>query len=141
RSVIIFDVGKHEWPPFCAMEFVSGGSLRDRQKVGADGNRLPLSPQDLTRWLEPVAEALDFIHKQQYIHRDVKPDNILFDAHNNAYLSDFGVAKTVAEHAQKKQTTVMTGAGLVLGTPPYMAPELLMGESFDGRVDQYALAI
>src|SRR5262249_21506912 len=88
-----------------------------------------------------LAAALDFIHQQNYLHRDIKPDNILFDAHGNAYLSDFGVAKVLAEKTPQKQQTVQTEAGMVLGTPHYMAPELLMGQSYDGRVDQYALAI
>src|SRR5581483_4422319 len=92
-------------------------------------------------WLEPVAAALDFIHQQHYVHRDVKPDNILFDAHGHAYLSDFGVAKVLAGSARREAATVHTEAGIVLGTPQYMAPELVMGRPFDGRVDQYALAV
>src|SRR5262249_55002537 len=64
-----------------------------------------------------------------------------FDAHGNVFLSDFGVAKVLAEQAQSKQGTVMTGAGMILGTPYYMAPELILGQNFDARVDQYALAV
>ena len=90
-------------------------------------------------WLPAVADALDFIHKQGYVHRDVKPANILFDAHKNAYISDFGVAKAVA--GNKAAAAGITGAGLILGTPTYMAPELVLGQQFDGRIDQYALAI
>src|SRR5207302_4878033 len=57
------------------------------------------------------------------------------------YLSDFGVAKVLADNLAQKPKTVHTGTGLVLGTPQYMAPELFMGERCDGRVDQYALAV
>jgi serine/threonine-protein kinase len=88
-----------------------------------------------------VAAALDFIHRQKYIHRDVKPDNILFDMHGNVYLSDFGVAKVAAENPGQKTGTVLTQTGTVLGTPQYMAPEMLLGHDYDGRVDQYALAV
>ena len=93
-------------------------------------------------WLIAVAEALDYIHGQGFVHRDVKPGNILFDSQGHAFLSDFGVAKVLASSTAAVPTqTAVTGAGMVLGTPEYMAPELIMGEPFDGRVDQYALAI
>ncbi|HZW30102.1 MAG TPA: protein kinase, partial [Isosphaeraceae bacterium] len=83
-----------------------------------------------------------YVHAQGYVHRDVKPGNILFDANGHAFLSDFGVAKVMASAADTRAAqTAMTGAGMVLGTAEYMAPELIMGEPFDGRVDQYALAV
>ncbi len=87
-----------------------------------------------------IAEALDFVHSQGYIHRDVKPANILFDAHGHAYLSDFGIAKS-AEAGAAASSRTLTGAGMVIGTPEYMAPELIMGQTCDGRVDQYALVV
>ena len=73
------------------------------------------------------------------MHRDVKPANILFDSHGQAYLSDFGVAKVLAAPS-RPEATCLTGTGMVLGTPEYMGPELIMGQRYDGRVDQYALA-
>src|SRR5437660_2380650 len=91
--VKVLDVGEHESMPFAVMQFLSGGSLRERQCPGGDDRPQPISPAELTSWLPPIAAALDFIHAQGYIHRDVKPDNILFDAHGHVYLSDFGVAK------------------------------------------------
>jgi serine/threonine protein kinase len=139
--VKVMDVGEEDGLPFAVMQFLSGGSLRDRQKPSPDGRSTGMPLAELKPWLESIASALDFIHGKNYIHRDIKPDNILFDAGNHAYLSDFGVAKVLAEQGERKQKTVVTGAGMVLGTPQYMAPELIMGETCDGRVDQYALAI
>jgi serine/threonine protein kinase len=139
--VKVMDVGEQEGLPFAVMQFLSGGSLRDRQKPSPDGRPTGMPLAELRPWLETIASALDFIHGKNYIHRDIKPDNILFDSGNHAYLSDFGVAKVLAEQGERKQRTVLTGAGMVLGTPQYMAPELIMGEACDGRVDQYALAI
>ena len=91
-------------------------------------------------WLREIARALDFVAEQGLVHRDVKPSNILFDSHGNAFLSDFGLAKiTYGEHVDGDSE--MTGAGFVVGTPNYLAPELVLGQKFDGRVDQYALGI
>jgi serine/threonine protein kinase len=70
----------------------------------------------------------------------VKPGNILFDAFGRAYLGDFGIVKAIASE-DGAVTTGLTGAGHVIGTAPYMAPEMLQGEKFDHRVDQYALGV
>jgi tRNA A-37 threonylcarbamoyl transferase component Bud32 len=140
--VKVTDVGTLEGTPFAVMQFLPGGTLDDQRTMGAGGLPLPGDPKKIPRWLAAVAEALDYVHTQGYVHRDVKPGNILFDAEGHAFLSDFGVAKVLASSPEAKASqTAMTGAGMVLGTPEYMAPELIMGESFDGRVDQYALAV
>ncbi len=132
--VKISEVGEHAGLPFVVLQFLAGGSLRDRQK----GRPLPVS--DLHRWLTDVAAALDFVHQKGYVHRDIKPDNILFDENGNVFLSDFGIAKALADNRNKGNQTVMTGTGLIIGTVPYLAPELLLGKPYDGRADQYALA-
>jgi len=140
--VKVTDVGTFEETPFAVMQFLPGGTLDDHRPVGPDGLPLPVDPLKVPGWLSAVAGALDYVHAQGYVHRDVKPGNILFDAEGHAFLSDFGVAKVLASSPETKSTqTAMTGAGMVLGTPEYMAPELIMGEPFDGRVDQYALAV
>lgn len=139
--VKVTDVGTYEGIPYAVLQYLSGGTLRDRQPTDDEGNHLPLTLAAMAEWLRPIAEALDFIHQQGYIHRDVKPDNILFDAHGHAYLTDFGVAKVLAEGEERRSRTVKTARGLVLGTPQYMAPELIMGEKYDGRIDQYALGV
>jgi WD40 repeat protein len=132
--VKVIDVGEHEGLPFAVMQYLSGGSLRDRPKESGG----PLA--NLSGWLAEVAAALDFIHRQGYIHRDVKPDNILFDGHGMVYLSDFGIAKVLAHDDTASQNQVLTGDGMVLGTPRYMAPEMLLGEPIDRQIDQFALA-
>ncbi|HID74713.1 MAG TPA: hypothetical protein EYP56_01805, partial [Planctomycetaceae bacterium] len=100
-----------------------------------------IRPDQLAGWLEHISQALDFIHRRGYIHRDVKPGNILFDAAGNGYLSDFGIAKVLSDREGAGQTTALTGTGFVLGTPEYLAPEVVLGKPFDGRADQYALAV
>ncbi|MDR3634728.1 MAG: protein kinase [Isosphaeraceae bacterium] len=141
RIVKVTDVGDWDGAPFAVMQFLPGGSLEDRQQFGPDGSGLPCDPREVPKWLIGIAQALDYVHSQGYIHRDVKPGNILFDAQGHSFLSDFGVAKVLSETSESRSSRSMTGAGKVLGTPEYMAPELIMGEKVDGRVDQYALAI
>jgi serine/threonine-protein kinase len=137
--VRITDVGQEDGAPFAVMQYLPGGSLHDRQQ--RPGGRLAtLPPAALADWLEPVAEALDYIHQQGYVHRDIKPANILFDGQGNAYVSDFGVAKAVGGRTLSRSQS-LTGTGMVLGTPEYMAPEMLLGEDYGGGVDQYALAV
>ena len=138
--VKISDVGDHDRLPFAVMQFLPGGSLEDRQKSDSAADVKPLPPESLKSWLVSIADALDFVHSQGYIHRDVKPANILFDAHGHAYLSDFGIAKS-AESGAAASSKTLTGSGMVIGTPEYMAPELIMGQTCDGRVDQYALVV
>ena len=141
--VKVSDVGEHDGLPFAVMQYLSGGTLDERLEYGREGRPLPSSPSSVSYWLPGIAAALDFIHAKGYIHRDVKPANILFDAHGHPYLSDFGVAKVLSDveaSGSKKGPSGMTGIGIVLGTPEYMAPELIMGTQFDGKVDQYALA-
>jgi len=139
--VKVTDVGEHDGVPFAVMQYLSGGSLEDYGAAGRGADVAGVLAA-LGAWLPGVASALDFVHAQGYVHRDVKPGNILFDAHGHVFLSDFGVAKALAAGPETSRgRTAATGAGLVLGTPEYMAPELIMGEPFDGRIDQYALGV
>jgi formylglycine-generating enzyme required for sulfatase activity/tRNA A-37 threonylcarbamoyl transferase component Bud32 len=137
--VKIIDFGEHKGAPFVVLQYLPGGSLRDRQRA-QPGGRAPVA--SLRGWVEKVAQALDFIHGQGYVHRDVKPDNVLFDALGHPFLSDFGIAKALDDRqgAAGRPVTVATATGVVVGTPQYMAPELVLGKPYDGRVDQYALA-
>jgi serine/threonine protein kinase len=129
--VSVLGFGRHLGQPFVVLEYMAGGTLDDRPK--------PCRPEELDEWLADIAAALDHLHAHGYVHRDVKPSNILFDEAGKARLSDFGVIKAIDEKAG--QTKALTESGVAIGTPEYMAPELARGEAYDGRVDQYALAV
>lgn len=126
--VRITDVGSHEGRPYAVMQYLPGGSLRQRQPRDRDGQTLPAPPDQLGGWLLEVADALDFIHRQGFLHRDVKPDNILWDAEKDeAVLTDFGISCRLADPTA------------VAGTIPYLAPEAFEGQVAPG-LDVFALA-
>ncbi|MHC4876650.1 MAG: serine/threonine-protein kinase [Planctomycetota bacterium] len=137
--VRIMDVGEHQEIPYVVMQLLGGGTLRDKCE-GPEGRMFPLSPESLNDWLREVAKALDYMHTKGIIHRDVKPANILFDDTGNAYLSDFGLSKILHGEIETADPS-STVAGGVVGTPDYVAPELVLGMSYDGRADQYSLGI
>jgi serine/threonine-protein kinase len=120
-------------PPllYYVMPFIEGESLRTRLQRE---ERLPL---DLAiRITREVAGALDYAHRQNVIHRDVKPENILLHE-GGALVADFGVARAISEAGPE----TVTEPGLAVGTPWYMSPEQASGErDLDGRSDQYSLA-
>ncbi len=124
--------GEHEGLPFLVMQFLPGGSLGDRIRA-AKGK--PLGLTDVQSWLRDLCRALDFIHAQGVVHRDIKPDNVLFDDYGHAYLSDFGIAKAVGG-----ADTGLTVTGTTPGSPAYMAPEQPRQSSLTGASDQYSLA-
>ena len=130
------DVGVHDGLPFAVMQYLSGGSLEDRVR--------PCRPAEVAAWLPDVAAALDFLHSEGLVHRDIKPDNILFDASGRAYLGDFGIAKVLAE-SEESNAKQLTGTGTLIGTAEYMAPEMLIPskyqEAYNERIDQYSLAV
>jgi serine/threonine-protein kinase len=134
--VRIFDSGTADGLPYAVLAFLDGGNLADRRARGAGGvtGRLPLS--DLARWLPPVAEALDFIHSRGVVHRDVKPENVMFDATGHALLSDFGLSKAPGLEMS------LTPDGQAVGSPGYMPPEALADPDAraSGAYDQYAVA-
>jgi serine/threonine-protein kinase len=139
--VRVFDAGDVDGHPFVVMQFLAGGSLKERLRSGARGELHPMQPRSLQDWLLEIAKALDFIHAQKHIHRDVKPANILFDRHGNAFLGDFGIIKALASDQQDSSENSLTAPGFLVGTPNYVAPEIVMGRPFDGRADQYSLAM
>ena len=129
--VNILDFGEHEEKPFLVMEYLPGGTLKQRL-----GQAIPW--QETFRTLLPVARGLAYAHQHNLIHRDVKPANILMDEFDAPILTDFGIAKLLADTGGH----TLTGSGVGIGTPEYMAPEQGMGAStIDARADIYSLGI
>lgn len=113
---------------YLAMAFVDGESLAD--KLEREGR---LSIEESTVIFREIASALDLAHRRGVVHRDIKPHNVLLEGESGrALLTDFGIART-AEGGQ------LTATGMVVGTPAYMAPEQVTGETIDHRSDLYAL--
>lgn len=114
---------------FLVMPYMAGGSLADvlvRDKTIGAGPAATICGQ--------VAVALDYAHRRGIVHRDVKPDNVLFDEDGHAQLTDFGIA-TARFHGR------LTRTGRAMGTPHYMSPEQAMGRMVDGRSDIYAVGV
>ncbi len=139
--VKIIDVGEFQGFPFVVMQYLAGGSLKDRMATGPAGEIKPMRLASLRDWLLSISQALDFIHSQHYIHRDVKPANILFDRHGHGFLGDFGIIKALTSETDDWKGSSLTAPEFLVGTPNYVAPEVVMGRSFDGRIDQYSLAM
>ena len=134
--VTTVDWGEIEGIPFLVLRYLGGGNLRDRI-TDAQGYYKPMPLEDLNQWLPQIASALDFIHSKNWVHRDLKPDNILFDEAGNPYLADFGIAKALEGAPMGVKTTM----GAFIGTPQYMAPEMHLGKGIGPRADQFGLAV
>lgn len=137
--VKVLDVGEYEKLPYVVMQLLAGGSLADRMQKEAD-QQGRMTPDSLKSWVREVGRALDFCYRKGMVHRDVKPANILFDEDNNPFVADFGLSKIMyGEHAELNSSE--TAAGIVLGTPNYISPEVVLGQKYDGRADQYSMGI
>jgi serine/threonine protein kinase len=126
--VQIHDFGEQESITFIVMEYVDGGTLKDRLKK-------PLAPAEAIDFTIQAAEGLDCAHTNGIIHRDVKPANMLIRKDGHLLLSDFGIAKIL------EGTTNLTRVGTGIGTPQYMSPEQGTGQAVDRRSDFYSLGI
>jgi ABC-type oligopeptide transport system substrate-binding subunit len=122
--VSVYDAGETDGSPFIVMELVEGDSLHHRRPEVLDAT-LAIARQ--------ICAALEHAHASGIIHRDLKPENVLLAPDGTAKLTDFGLARSVASR--------LTSEGTVVGTVFYLAPELTLGQDFDGRADLYALGV
>ncbi|MCP5419154.1 MAG: serine/threonine protein kinase [Gammaproteobacteria bacterium] len=126
--ITVYDIGEYEGYYYMAMEYIGHGTLRERIERG-------MPPERAVSILCQIAKALGYAHGRGFVHRDVKPANILFRDDETAVLSDFGIARGFDE------STRLTMAGWTLGTPNYMSPEQALGKTLDARSDLYALGV
>jgi tetratricopeptide (TPR) repeat protein len=130
RNVLrVYDLGEAEGVRFLTMEFVEGEDLSSLLKRTG-----PLPIPRLTHLFRQVCEGLAAAHEEGVVHRDLKPQNIMVDGGDRVYLTDFGLAKNLG-------ATAMTELGDIMGTPAYMSPEQVRGQSVDKRSDIYSLGV
>ncbi|MGD8966549.1 MAG: serine/threonine-protein kinase, partial [Anaerolineae bacterium] len=127
--VTVHDVGQADGAHFIVMELVDGPSLTDLLR-----QRGALSPEQAAQVVSQTASALDYAHQYGFIHRDIKPGNILLAADGTAKLTDFGIVKP-------SEGTRLTQTGTLLGTPAYMSPEQARGTAIGPGTDIYSLGV
>ena len=126
--VSIYDIGEEADRHFLVMEYLEGQTLRDRLAAG------PLSPGEAAHVLDQIAGALDAVHAEGVTHRDIKSSNVMLLPDGRAKLMDFGVARQVDD-------TMVTQAGMMVGSPVYMAPELIGGAEANNASDLWSLGV
>ena len=124
----VHDFGDDKGFSYIVMDYIPGGTLQDYM-----GQKHRLT--EVLSLMAPLADALEYAHKQGVVHRDIKPPNVLIDTDDRPILSDFGLARLMEGSAG------LTRAGAVVGTPEYMSPEQALGRPADQRSDLYSLGI
>jgi len=129
--VKVLDSDEEKDIPYLVMAYLPGGTLKQKMQSK------PMHWQKAAQLLLPICKALSYAHKEGIIHRDIKPSNILISESDEPMLTDFGIAKIIAGD---ETTADLTGTGVGIGTPEYMAPEQGAGQA-DERVDIYGLGV
>ncbi|MBF0183247.1 MAG: serine/threonine protein kinase [Magnetococcales bacterium] len=133
----VLDHGEEDGQAYVVMEYMNGKTLHDYL---TDNRALPLPWAILIA--AKLAMTLDYLHRQQLVHADVKPANVLFDpTHGVIKLMDFSLAQNLNKPLSAHPEEGRSPATLVAGTPAYMAPEQLLGQTLDGRADLFALGV
>jgi hypothetical protein len=127
--VSVFDTGEHDGAPFIVMEYLGGGSLRDRLDRG------PLEPDVVAQIGADACAALGHAHKVGIIHGNIRPENVLFTEGGHLKVSDFAIAKAALANPR------LTDPDGTFSSSEYAAPELASGSEADARSDLYALAV
>jgi serine/threonine-protein kinase PpkA len=125
----VHDVVQNDHGDYIVMEFLEGGVLSERMSTGW------LTLADFIGIVVQLAAALQYAHDNGVVHRDLKPDNILFRDAHTPVITDFGIAW------MQNTSTRITEQGMAVGTPTYMSPEQAVGGEVDGRSDQYSLGV
>jgi serine/threonine-protein kinase len=128
RNVVtVYDRGHWMGQPYLVMEYVTGGTLSRRL-------RRPMGADEAVKILGPIADALDYVHEEGTLHRDVKPSNVLIRPDGTPVLADFGLSEPV-------KSRQLPGVGSFMGTPEYMAPERCCAAEQGPSADLYSLAV
>ena len=125
----LYDYWRDADGAYLVMRYLRGGSLRDLLK------ERPMTQPEASRTVDQLAGALAVAHRNGVIHRDIKPDNILFDEDRNAYLTDFGIAKDLSSEIN------VTKADMVVGSPAYLSPEQVRADDVTPRSDIYSMGV
>eukprot|EP01037_Dinobryon_pediforme_P018109 gene18109-18349_t len=126
--VAVYDYGEDGKIAYIVMEYAPGTELK---KILDKGERLP--PNETVRIMEGVLAGLNYSHERGVVHRDIKPGNIILAKDGTVKIADFGIARI--------ESSSMTQAGTVMGTPAYMSPEQFMGQTVDSRTDIYSAGV
>ena len=128
--ISIIDIGHHKETYYMSMEYIEGGDLKKQIRKGIDEERS-------IHIVLQIARALGYAHDRGFVHRDVKPQNILFRDNDTTILTDFGIAKSISDNDAGDLTRV----GQAFGSPRYMSPEQVRGKDLNFRSDLYSLGI